>query len=63
VTLTVKATEAANTIADHVHDQENNASNAVKIVTGAFNHCDLIKICRDSTNKWRVHHVETARLT
>ena len=36
-----KAGEAADSIASHVHDLETSAPDAMKIVTGDFNHCDL----------------------
>ena len=38
------AREAADRIASHVHDVETRAPDAVKILTGDFNHCDLQKL-------------------
>ena len=35
------AKEAADTIASHVHDLDDRAPDAIKIITGDFNHCDL----------------------
>ena len=40
----VCAREAADCIASHVHDVETRAPDAVKIITGDFNHCDLQKL-------------------
>ena len=38
------AKEAAEHIVSHVHDLESKAPDAVKVITGDFNHCDLQKL-------------------
>ena len=42
--LSVNSKEAADQIATHVHNLDTTAPDAVKVVAGDFNHCDLTKV-------------------